>query len=54
MKRLMWLLWAAVMLAGADVVCARELEGARTNSVVLNGAWEFAPGEGNEGAETVA
>jgi hypothetical protein len=33
---------------------AREYEGSRENSVVLNGAWEYAFGEGDEGAETAA
>ena len=54
MKRLTWLLWAAVMLAGAEVVCARESERARANSVLLNGLWEYVFGDGSEGAETTA
>jgi hypothetical protein len=33
---------------------AREYEGARANTVLLNGAWEFAPGDGTEGAESEA
>ena len=33
---------------------AREYEGARANSVLLNGAWEFALGDGTEGAESDA
>ncbi|HOY58203.1 MAG TPA: hypothetical protein PK640_08730 [Verrucomicrobiota bacterium] len=40
------------------VVCfrglARESEGARANSVLLNGPWEYVLGEGSEGAETAA
>ncbi|MHB0958881.1 MAG: glycoside hydrolase family 2 TIM barrel-domain containing protein [Pirellulaceae bacterium] len=31
---------------------AREYEGSRTNSILLNGAWEFVRGEGDEHAET--
>ncbi len=31
---------------------AREYEGARANSILLNGPWEFARGDGSEGAET--
>ncbi|MBE3134146.1 MAG: hypothetical protein IMZ55_11770, partial [Acidobacteria bacterium] len=33
---------------------AREYEGSRANSVLLNGAWEFAVGDGTEGAESGA
>jgi hypothetical protein len=33
---------------------AREYEGSRANSVLLNGAWEFVCGNGDEDAETVA
>jgi len=33
---------------------AREHEGNRTNSILLNGAWECAQGDGTEGAETSA
>ncbi len=33
---------------------AREYEGSRANSILLNGAWEFARGEGDEGAATAA
>ena len=33
---------------------ARESEGERSNSLLLNGAWEFAIGNGNEQAETAA
>jgi hypothetical protein len=31
---------------------AREFEGSRENSILLNGPWEFARGEGNERADT--
>ena len=31
---------------------AREFEGSRENSILLNGLWEFARGDGNEGAQT--
>ncbi|MHB1036388.1 MAG: glycoside hydrolase family 2 TIM barrel-domain containing protein [Pirellulales bacterium] len=33
---------------------SREFEGSRTNSILLNGAWEFVPGNGDEAAETAA
>lgn len=33
---------------------AREFEGARQNSVLLNNQWEFARGAGGEGVETAA
>jgi hypothetical protein len=33
---------------------ARESEGSRENSILLNGQWEFAQGDGSEGAETAA
>lgn len=33
---------------------AREFEGARQNSVLLNGHWEFVRGDGDERAETAA
>ena len=33
---------------------AREYEGSRANSILLNGAWEFALGDGTEGAESGA
>lgn len=33
---------------------ARDFEGSRQNSILLNGEWEFTVGEGDEGAETAA
>src|SRR5262249_44730652 len=33
---------------------AREFEGSRTNSILLNGPWEFVVGDGSEGAEAAA
>jgi len=33
---------------------AREYEGSRANSILLNGDWEFARGNGDEGAESAA
>ena len=33
---------------------SREFEGSRTNSILLNGPWEFARGDGNENAESAA
>ena len=32
-------------------IYAREFEGSRQDSILLNGPWEFARGDGNEGAE---
>lgn len=40
-------LWSVTSLA-------RDHEGARENSVLLNGVWEFVRGDGNEGAETTS
>ena len=39
---------------GCLISLARESEGSRANSLLLNGAWEWALGEGDEGAETAA
>jgi hypothetical protein len=36
---------------GCPLGSAREYEGARTNSILLNGEWEFTVGEGSEHAE---
>lgn len=36
------------------VALARDFEGARQNSILLNGRWEFAVGDGNEDAHTAA
>jgi hypothetical protein len=49
--------WACVFsaLALAALTCLpRESEGSRTNSVLLNGPWEFSKGEGDEAAETAS
>lgn len=40
--------WLLVIAGSLD---AREFEGSRTNSILLNGTWEFAQGDGDEGAE---
>jgi len=48
MPRLIWL--ATVLLLCAPVT-GREYEGDRTNSVLLNGWWEYVQGQGDEGAE---
>jgi hypothetical protein len=42
--------WALVLASLTSF--ARESEGSRTNSVLLNGIWEFSVGEGNEAVET--
>lgn len=42
-----------VFVLGCLPSLAREFEGARTNSLLLNGAWEFVRGEGSERAETL-
>lgn len=54
MKRLLGLLYAGAAFVSAEVLCARESEGARANSVLLNGPWEYVLGDGSEGAETTA
>ncbi|HEY5908997.1 MAG TPA: hypothetical protein VJA21_00180, partial [Verrucomicrobiae bacterium] len=51
MRRLLFLLSLGL---GFLTSLAREFEGSRTNSLLLNGAWTFARGDGNEGAETAA
>src|SRR5262249_4222776 len=43
-----------ILLLGALPTLARQSEGSRTNSILLNGAWEFSLGEGGEHAETTA
>jgi len=43
-----------VLVLSCVLSISRDSEGLRTNSVLLNGTWEFARGEGNEGAETTA
>ena len=47
-------LWLVAIGLGCCASFARESEGSRTNSILLNGPWEFARGDGNEGAETPA
>lgn len=39
---------------GCSALQAREQEGARENSILLNGPWEFARGDGSEHAESPA
>ena len=39
---------------GCPTSLAREFEGSRENSVLLNGRWEFVFGDGSERAETAA
>ena len=54
MKQLLYSL-CILLLALADYASlARESEGARENSVLLNGPWEFVRGDGGEGAESPA
>ena len=54
MRPFLCLFCAGATFVGAELLNARESEGARVNFVLLNGAWEFVQGEGNEGAETSA
>lgn len=54
MKRVVLIVCAAAALGGTASLRARESEGSRTNSVLLNGPWEFVLGEGTEGAEAAA
>jgi hypothetical protein len=44
--------WLVVLGLGCLPSFAREYEGSRANSVLLNGAWEFALGDGAESAES--
>lgn len=44
MNRLFWLFCARVRPFGIVILHARESEGTRTNSVLLNGQWEFVLG----------
>lgn len=54
MKRCLWLSCAAAVFVSVGNAWARESEGARANSVLLNGPWEYVLGDGSEGAETTA
>jgi hypothetical protein len=54
MKGLLWLSCAAFALVNAATIYAREHEGSRANSILLNGRWEFSAGVGDEGAEMAA
>ncbi len=47
-------LLALALGLGCLTSLAREYEGSRENSILLNGQWEYAFGEGDEGAETAA
>src|SRR5512139_3732851 len=49
-----WPIPALLVFMVAAISFARESEGNRTNSILLNGAWEFSRGEGDENAETQA
>ena len=49
-----WLPYLAFTLVSAGIIYAREFEGVRTNSILLNGQWEFVTGDGSERAETSA
>jgi len=46
--------WLPALGLLCHVSFARESEGSRENSILLNGPWEFAVGEGTEEAETAA
>ena len=46
------LLCLLVFVLGCLTSFAREYEGSRANSILLNGTWEFVLGEGDEGAES--
>ena len=54
MKQLAKPLCLLMLALGGLISLAREYEGSRTNSILLNGPWEFVRGDGNEGAEAVA
>ena len=51
LTRLFWILALGLWCRGS---AARESEGSRENSILLNGQWEFAIGDGNEEAQTAA
>ncbi len=51
MKRYWLSVWMVTVFLGDHALMARESEGSRTNSVLLNGPWEFCVGTGDEGAE---
>lgn len=53
LSNLFWLL-APVLGLGCLTSLAREYEGSRENSILLNGPWEFVFGDGTEQAETAA
>lgn len=53
MRQWLWL-GCAAMLLGAQGAHARGSEGSRTNSLLLNGAWEWAFGEGTEAVDSLA
>jgi hypothetical protein len=40
-----------ILTLASHASAARESEGSRTNSILLNGPWEFVQGHGNEAAE---
>jgi hypothetical protein len=52
MQQVLWTLCATIVLVSAVTASARESEGARANSVLLNGPWEYVLGDGSESAET--
>ncbi|HRZ36017.1 MAG TPA: glycoside hydrolase family 2 TIM barrel-domain containing protein [Candidatus Paceibacterota bacterium] len=54
MKRCLWIACATTVWASMVSAWGRESEGARANSVLLNGLWEYVLGDGSEGAETTA
>jgi hypothetical protein len=56
MKRLSNLpcLLALAIGSGCLTSSARDYEGSRKNSILLNGPWEFAQGDGSEHAESLA
>ena len=43
-----------ILALGTLASPAREHEGSRTNTILLNGPWEFVRGDGTEGAEAAA
>ena len=54
MKHLSKPLCLLILALGSLASLAREYEGSRANSILLNGPWEFARGDGNEGAESAS
>ena len=54
MKQLSQSLCLLILALSNYTGLTREFEGSRTNSILLNGQWEFVRGDGSEGADASA